>query len=209
MRCLWWRGNQEPIAKLTGEEATKRSSNHNNKSLSCSTFETVRETETEVQQLANVWEQGQSIQHHEFWRIHQPWPSQRRSWLGTSSHLIRGAGHFHSTLMPSAWLQPALLAFLSIHNDELPSSNPNLFTPMTPSPQHTIGPVQPFCPRPHFIMQWGTSGEDRDAYRTSRSRLHDKVQPIQCSHMDGPTSAWPSISELYNSLATLHSSIFN
>lgn len=96
--------------------------------------------------------------------------------LCSGSHLIRGVGHSNSTLMPSGWLCPALLSFLSIHNGEPPSSNPNLLTPMTPSPQHTIGPVQPLCPQSHFIMQWGRSGADQNSHHAARSCLHNKVQ---------------------------------
>lgn len=91
------------------------------------------------------------------------------------SHLIRGVGHSNSTLMPSGWLCPALLSFLSIHNGEPPSSNPNLLTPMTPSPKHTIGPVQPSCPLSHFIMQWGKSGADQNTHHAAKSCLHNKA----------------------------------
>lgn len=149
-----------------------------------------------VQQKGNVWEQGQSIQHHEFWRIHQAWPSQRRSWLETrwalfSGHLIRGVGHSNSSRMPSGWLCPALLSFLSIHNGELPSSNPNLFYPndsFTSPHNSTCSALLP--PIPHLVRQWGRSGEDRNTVCTSKSCLHNKVWSKQ-GHRMLPTTVWP------------------
>lgn len=110
----------------------------------------------------------------------------RRALFG--SHLIRGVGHSNSTLMPSGWLCPALLSFLSIHNGEPPSSNLNLLTPMTPSPQHTIGPVQPSCPQSHFIMQWGRSGGDQNNNCTSRSCWHNKVLAVIGTMQPHPSS---------------------
>lgn len=153
-----------------------------------------------VQQKGNVWEQGQSIQHHEFWRIHQAWPSQRRSWLETrwalfSGHLIRGMGHSNSSRMPSGWLCPALLSFLSIHNGELPSSNPNLFYPndsFTSPHNSTCSGLLP--PIPHLVRQWGRSGEDWNTICTSKSCLHNKVWSIQ-GHGMLPTTVWPHIGE--------------
>lgn len=92
-----------------------------------------------------------SIQRHEFCRIHQAWPSQRRSWLDTrwalfSGHLIRGLDHSISIRVPTGWLCLALLSFLSIHNGELPSSNPNLFyrnDSFTPSHNRTCSALLP------------------------------------------------------------------
>lgn len=124
--------------------------------------------------VSSITSSGESIKLD----LHKEGPGLDTRWALFSGHLIRGVGHSNSTLMPSGWLCPALLSFLSIHNGEPPSSNPNLLTPMTPSPHHTIDPVQPFCPQPHFIMQWGRSEADQNTYCTARSCLHNKVQGV-------------------------------
>lgn len=92
--------------------------------------------------VSSITSSGESIKPD----LHKEGPGLDTWWALFGSHLIRGVGHSNSTLMPSGWLCPALLSFLSTHNGKPPSSNPNLLAPMTPPPQHTIGPVQPPLP---------------------------------------------------------------
>lgn len=89
--------------------------------------------------VSSITSSGESIKPD----LHKEGPGLDTRWALFSSHLIRGVGHSNSTPMPSGWLCPALLSFLPIHNGEPPSSNPNLLTPMTPSPQCTIDTVHP------------------------------------------------------------------
>lgn len=147
--------------------------------------------------VSSITRSGESIKPN----LHKEGPGLDTRWALFSGHLICGVGHSNSTLRPSGWLCPALLSFLSIHNAEPPSSNPKLLTPMTPSPRHTKGPVQPSCPQSHFTMHWGRSRADQYTNCAARSWFRSKVlgaiytiQPHPSSNLGLTSTSWTSSS---------------